>query len=919
MRYRPVRPHARGGLGEVFVALDEELGREVALKQIQAQHADQAESRRRFVLEAEVTGGLEHPGIVPVYGLGQYTDGRPYYAMRFIRGRSLKEAIEAFHEADSAQRDPGQRELELRQLLARFIDICDAIAYAHSRGVLHRDLKPANVMLGSFGETLVVDWGLAKPFERPAGEGAPPGGQLRLLSGGGDSQTLFGSTVGTPSFMSPEQAEGRLDLMKPTSDVYSLGAILYCLLTGALPFSERNLAVLLKKVQRGEFVPPRQLNRKVPSALNAVCLKAMALRPENRYPSARALADDVEHWLAGEPVSVYREPFVVRLARWAKRHKTLVTATAALLVTAVTALSIGTVLIKREQQRTEANFQLARAAVDQMLTELGEVELADVPQMEPVREKMLDKALTFYRKFLTERGDDPSIRQETGRANIRLGDIQEMLGDYGDAERAYLRATALLGLLAAADPRQPEPRRDLARAQHDLGLLLKKSNRFDESERAFREALRLRQELAREFPDRPDDRRDEKDTVYHLGALLARVSGRLKEVEAAYQEAVEAERALTAEHPDQPDNRRKLARYLNNRGNLLMSINPREAEPVYREALKIQQALVDRSPTVAGNQWGLARTENNLGMALEAAQSYDASAAAYRESLARLKRLSDDFPTVPDYQHELAAVAHNLGLVLMGLNQPQEAEAHLRDSVVIYTKLADRFAARPDYRQKLAVTQRKLGILLANLGRPADAEKAFRQANDALAKLVAEFPKVPEYQSALGLALDNLAVLLSSQNRMAEARQGIDEAIRHQWVALESNPQSRIYREFLLKDFAYLEKALALMGQHGESDKAAGDVLRFLPNEPRAYQRAARLLATAALLAGQDPQLSEPKREELARGYAGEAVQRLREAVDRKVNVLDDLRDPVYDPLRDREDFQRLKQALEAKAQTGVG
>ena len=149
------------------MALDEELHREVALKQILDHHADDPTSRTRFVLEAEITGGLEHPGIVPVYGLGSYGDGRPYYAMRFVRGDSLKDAIASFHADESLKADPGKRSLALRKLLRRFVDVCNAIDYAHTRGVLHRDIKPANVIVGKHGETLVVDWGLAKVLGRP--------------------------------------------------------------------------------------------------------------------------------------------------------------------------------------------------------------------------------------------------------------------------------------------------------------------------------------------------------------------------------------------------------------------------------------------------------------------------------------------------------------------------------------------------------------------------------------------------------------------------------------------------------------------------------------------------------------------------------------------------------------------------------
>ena len=215
----------------------------------------------RFVREAEITGGLEHPGIVPVYGLGHYDDGRPFYAMRFIKGDSLRQAIEQFHSRAVSGLNPGERMLELQKLLRRFLDVCNAIAYAHSRGVLHRDIKPGNIMVGPYGETLVVDWGLAKVVGRSESSAEAT---LRPPSASGSSETLPGSPIGTPPFMSPEQATGSIDQLGPASDVYSLGATLYCLLTGKAPIEGAEVEEVLRRVQQGEIPPPRQVKPDVP-------------------------------------------------------------------------------------------------------------------------------------------------------------------------------------------------------------------------------------------------------------------------------------------------------------------------------------------------------------------------------------------------------------------------------------------------------------------------------------------------------------------------------------------------------------------------------------------------------------------------------------------------------------------------------
>jgi WD40 repeat protein/serine/threonine protein kinase len=355
-RFAILRPHARGGLGQISVALDAELNREVALKELRPERADDPDSRARFLLEAEITGRLEHPGVVPVYGLGSDAQGRPFYAMRFVKGQSLKEAIDRFHEVqDGDGRDPRRWNLALRQLLNRFVAVCNVMAYAHNRGVIHRDLKPANILLGPYGETLVVDWGLAKVVGR--GEQAARAGAVEVTlqpgSGSGSSETLPGTALGTPAYMSPEQAEGRLDRIGPLSDVYSLGATLYCLLTGKPPLGETEVGEALRRVQRGEFPPPRAVRPTIPQGLEAICLKALALEPVKRYPTARALADEIEHWLADEPVSVYREPITVRLTRWGRRHRTLATSLGVLLLTAVVGLAVTAALIRREQLQTE--------------------------------------------------------------------------------------------------------------------------------------------------------------------------------------------------------------------------------------------------------------------------------------------------------------------------------------------------------------------------------------------------------------------------------------------------------------------------------------------------------------------------------------------------------------------------------------
>jgi formylglycine-generating enzyme required for sulfatase activity len=395
-RYEILEPIARGGLGLVFRARDQALDRELALKEIRPDR-DDGPARARFAREARLTCRLEHPGVVPVHGLGCHSDGRPFYVMRLIRGETLKEAITRFH-AESPSLDPGARAIALNALLERFLGVCDAVEYAHSRGVVHRDLKPANVMIGSFGETLVVDWGLAKSL-------APEPGDVEAACGAPNGQgedvyaTARGKAVGTPQYMSPEQASGQHDQTGTASDVYSLGATLYELIVGDAPFGESyGSELVMRRVIAGDFRRPREARPGVPRALEAVCLKAMALKPADRYTSARALADDLRRWLAGEPVSAFREPVWDLARRFLARHK-LPAATAAggLAVAAVAATAFAfsarledTRERTRAQERVSAILSARGEALTGLVTGPG-LDRARVSRL--LREKFRDPAL----------------------------------------------------------------------------------------------------------------------------------------------------------------------------------------------------------------------------------------------------------------------------------------------------------------------------------------------------------------------------------------------------------------------------------------------------------------------------------------------------------------------------------------------
>ncbi|MCK5941129.1 MAG: serine/threonine protein kinase, partial [Planctomycetes bacterium] len=445
-RYQLRGEIGRGGMGLVMCAYDPSLGRDVALKSLaQSQGASPSPRRlRRFLHEARVLARLQHPGIVTVHEVGVGTDGTPYFTMPLVEGYDLQRVV-----ASVAAGDPRWPLVRAVGVLAR---VCEAVAHAHARGVVHRDLKPANVMVGNDGATYVVDWGLARLLD----DGDEPVA-TEPVAGGPLLRTLDGEVIGTPAYMPPEQARGELDAIGPRSDVYALGAMLYHLLAGAAPFSSggavRDSAETVERVLAGPPRPLREAAPSVPGELVSICERAMARDAGDRYRSAGELADDLRAFLEGRVVSAHETGWWAGLVKWGRRNRL---ATAALLLAggALVFGLVATAVQARETERraveADENFRLAIAAAEHLLGEVGLNGVDVGAARDPVRRRLLQKALEYYRRFVDLRGDDPRLRYYLAQCHLRMASLEDQLGGVDASRRHAERARDAFADIAAA-------------------------------------------------------------------------------------------------------------------------------------------------------------------------------------------------------------------------------------------------------------------------------------------------------------------------------------------------------------------------------------------------------------------------------------------------------------------------------------
>ena len=938
--YRILAELGRGGMGIVFKAQDPELDRTVALKVLQPGCAD-GPARARFVREARAAAAIDHVNVVPVYAVWNPAEGPPYLVMQYVEGPTLRARITA------------EQRLAPREAARIIWQVAEGLAAAHGAGLIHRDIKPANIIIEAARDRAkIVDFGLVRPTTGPGGI------------------TQEGVLAGTPEYMSPEQIRDPAGIDR-RSDVYGLGVTLYEALTGSVPF--RGVAhMVLHQVLHDEPVPPRRLSDSIPRDLETVCLKAMAKEPGRRYQTAQDLGEDLRRWLDAEPIRARPVSRREKLWRWCRRNPrtAALLGTVSFLLVLVTAVSTGAALwIAAERTRADENYRTAEAqrrqaqenleqalkAVDEMLTQVGQEWLRDLPGVEEVRRDLLQKALGFYQEFLRQNRHDPAIRLETGRAHGRVAKIYQLLGQDKDAEQAYREALAVFEELVHDFPDRPDSRYQLARQSNEFSAFLARPLvRGDEADAAHRRALELLTRLVADFPGQADYRYELGRSHNRRGDLWVGLR-RFDLAEADLRKVIDINARLTDDFPERPDYQRALAYGYNNLGLVLMRqghmpdaraahdqaiqvltglVQRFPKQPVYQsdlafshrnralswpanqwerrkadglEAVKLYTRLADDFPSRPDFRWELSSGYNNLGVMLKAAGQYDEAKAAYQEALRLRAKLAADFPTQASFRRDEASTRFNLARLFHQMRQWDAAQAALEETLRIQTELVQRFPAQQQFRLDRSRTFFWLSALHKDAGRPDEAKAAARQDLQIMTELVDDFPDVPDYRLDLGNARHTLAVLLRQPAELPEARLLLEKAVSGQRAVLKIHPNDRDAWASLRKSSRALAETRTRLGQYAEALSAAAELVRVFPERWEGPYDAACSLAQCVPVVDQDERLPGHQRREWMQRYSDQAVVLLEDAIRKGFKDLARLQnDTDLESLRPHPGFQRL-------------
>jgi serine/threonine protein kinase len=724
--FRIIREVGRGGMGIVYEAAQVSLGRRVALKVLPFAATMDSRQLQRFHNEARAAAGLHHTNIVPVFAVG-CDHGVHYYAMQFIEGHTLAEFIAqqrqgppsqapTMAEVDAATTVPPAAQATsgaprdkayFRRVAEWGIQAAEALDYGHSLGVVHRDVKPANLLVDSSGRLWVTDFGLAQVQS-----------DARL--------TMTGDLVGTLRYMSPEQALAKRVVVDHRTDVYSLGATLYELFALQPAFDGADRQELLRQIAFEEPRAPRRLNRAIPPELETIVLKALEKNPADRYAAAKELADDLRHWLEDRPIRAQRPSLGQRARKWARRHRGAAVATVVCLVAAVVALAISTGVIWYQKRQTEAargeaevqrreaidSLNDAHAAVDQLISRAGGPELAETPNMEPLRRALLTDALHLYQNFLKRENAGPDLRLAAARAYIGAGGIQEQLGDLGPAEENTQQGMALVLELSAREPARREFQDVLAAGWCNLGVIQRRTSRPGEAEEASKTARKIATGLVKDEPNSAAFQERLARACNNLGAIYAD-SNRQQQAEECFLEAVHWGEQLLQAFPDDLKYQGMLVKAQANLSTLYgQRGRDDEAEKLLRQAVALQEKVVGRT-RAPSQRARLAQFYLSLGEHQMKRGPYPEAFETFKKALDLRYKLNVEFAAVSDYAHEYAKALELVGWNAMLHGHDRAALELLSNADDLYGRLAQAYPKREDYRRDLAECSGRRGWLLA--------------------------------------------------------------------------------------------------------------------------------------------------------------------------------------------------------------
>jgi serine/threonine protein kinase/tetratricopeptide (TPR) repeat protein len=833
-RYRLIEEIGSGGMGTVWKAEQTEpVTRLVAVKLIKA-GMDSVQMLARFEAERQALALMDHPNVARVLDAGSTDSGRPYFVMELVEGLPITRYCD-------------EQRLTVRQRLELFIPVCQAIQHAHQKGIIHRDIKPSNVLVASYdGKPVpkVIDFGIAKAA----------GPQLTEQS----LFTDFGTIVGTLEYMSPEQAElSQLDI-DTRSDVYSLGVLLYELLTGSTPLDRKRLKEastlkLLRLIREEEpaspsarlgstdqlpavaanrGLEPKKLCGQVRGELDWIVMKALEKDRTRRYESPSALAADVRRHLEDEPVLACQPSVSYRMRKFVRRHRGPVLAGLLFLLLLLLGI-VGTTIGLLRALTAEQKVIQESARKDEALRRNQKALKAlthDVVQSLLGRQvEVTDEDLTFlkhvqalHEEFAAASGDSPEGRESQAQACLCLGLIHHHLGHVKDAELAWREGVRLFEALAAESPDRTDFLQGLAFCHKNLGGLLRGDGRLAEAESEHRTALAL---LAR----RGTDHRGELGLGHNnLGNVLVDM-GRRKEAEQSYRDAVTLLTPLVDGSPGRLVFRYELAQSHYSLGNLLSEMKrPKEAEQSYRQALVLQKQLAESFPTRPDFRRDLAYCHNSLANLYRSTDRPKKAEESFREALKLQRQLAADFTARPGFRQDLALIDYNLGGLLHATGRVDEAEAAFREALALRQQLVQDSPDRLGFRLDLARSHCSLGVLLGGERRRKEAEPAYRDALALLKRLAADFPDRPEFRQELARAYHALGDLTRETGRLKEAEAAYDTALRIWKHLVEEFPDRPDFRLDLATSQCKLAGLLRDTGRPREAEAAYHNALALL-------------------------------------------------------------------------------------------